>query len=245
MAGNGADRHITIFSGDGRLYQIEYCRLAVKGQGQLSMGVKGKDSVAFVTKKKTTDKLVDQSSVTSIYKITPKVGCIVTGLAPDARAQVQRTRYEAHEFRFEYGYDMPVGVLAQRMADIVQVNTQHASSRLLACSLILMGIDDEKGPQLWKVDPAGTVYGYKACASGHKEQEAVNHLEKQMKKDDAEDRDTTATVQVAISSLQSVLGVDFKSSEIEVGLVEGPTGLFRTLTEDEIENHLTAITEED
>jgi len=245
MSGNGADRHITIFSGDGKLYQIEYCRSAVKGTGQLSMGVKGKDSVVFVTKKKTTDKLVDRSSVTSIFRITPKIGCIITGLSADGRAQIQRTRYEAHEFRFEYGYDMPVHVLAQRMADLVQVNTQHASSRLSACSLILMGIDDEKGPQLWKVDPAGIVFGYKACASGHKEQEAVNHLEKQMKKDGAEERDTTATIQVAISSLQSVLGVDFKSSEIEVGVVEGPKGIFRTLTEDEIENHLTAITEED
>merc|ERR1712070_382165 len=197
--------------------------------------------MGFVTKKKTTDKLVDQSSVTSVFKITPKVGCLVTGLPADARAQIQRTRYEAHEFRFEYGYVMPVHVLAQRMADLVQVNTQHASSRLLACSLILIGLDDEKGPQLWKVDPSGLVHGYKACASGHKEQEAINHLEKKMKAEGAEDRGFDATVQTAISSLQSVLGVEFRASELEVGVVQGPEGLFRTLSETEVDAPLTAI----
>lgn len=32
-----------------------------------------------------------------------------------------RLRQEAHEFRFKYGYDIPVHVLAKRIADIAQV----------------------------------------------------------------------------------------------------------------------------
>lgn len=69
----------------------------------------------------------------------------------DSRVLVQRLRYEAHEYRFKYGYDCPVHVLARRIADIAQVYTQQASMRALACVAMLVAVDDEKGPQLFKV----------------------------------------------------------------------------------------------
>lgn len=40
---------------------------------------------------------------------------------PDIRAQVERIRMEANEFRFNNGYAMPVHVLSKRIADICQV----------------------------------------------------------------------------------------------------------------------------
>jgi len=46
-------------------------------------------------------------------------------------------RQEAHQFKFNFGYDMPVHVLAKRIADICQVYTQEASLRMLACTAIL------------------------------------------------------------------------------------------------------------
>lgn len=70
----------------------------------------------------------------------------------DSRVLVQRLRYEAHEFRFKYGYDCPAHVLARRIADIAQVYTQQASMRALACVAMLIAVDDEKGPQLFKVN---------------------------------------------------------------------------------------------
>jgi hypothetical protein len=59
--------------------------------------------------------------VSNIYKVTDKIGAVMTGLVTDSRAQVTRLRMEAHEYRFKYGYDMPVHVLAKRIADIAQV----------------------------------------------------------------------------------------------------------------------------
>ena len=49
--------------------------------------------------------------------------------------------------------------------------------------MILIGLDDERGPQLFKIDPAGYFVGFKATAAGAKQTESLNHLEKKLKKE--------------------------------------------------------------
>jgi len=170
-------------------------------------------------------------------------GCVTTGLIPDAKSQVQRARYEAADFRYKNDYEVPVSYLAKRMADLSQVNTQHAYTRPLGIELIMIGMDEEVGPQLYKCDPAGTYVGYKAVGSGQKEQEATNFLEKKFK--NSPKLNTEETIQMAISSLQAILSVDFKAHELEVGVVSIKNPKFTLLTTAEIDQHLTAIAERD
>jgi len=103
--------------------------------------------------------------------------------------------------------------------------------------------DDEKGPSLFQIDPAGFYLGYKGCAAGTKEEEAKNALEKIVKKKMA--LPESETIQQAILCLQSVMGMDFKNSDIEVGIVTKANPAFRRLTESEVDNHLTVIAEKD
>lgn len=155
MPPTGYDQHITIFSPEGKLYQVEYAFKAVKSTGTTTVAVRGADSVAVVTQKKVPDKLIDPTSVTSLFPITRLVGMAVTGLPADARSIVQTARQNAAEFRFQYGYEVPVDYLAQQLADKAQVYTQYARMRPLGVMPILVGMDEERGAQLYKVDPAG------------------------------------------------------------------------------------------
>ena len=155
MPAQGYDRHITIFSPEGKLYQVEYAFKAVKSTGNTTIAFRGDDTVCVVTQKKVPDKLVDPTSMTNMYRISDSVGLASTGPAPDARRIVQDARQKAADFRYKYGYDAPVDYMAQRMADTAQFYTQYAAMRPLGVMLMLLGIDEEKGPQLFKVDPAG------------------------------------------------------------------------------------------
>lgn len=253
MSGSAYDRHITIFSDQGRLYQVEYAFKAITAANITSLGIRGKDCAVVLSQKKVPDKLIDPSSVSHVFKISPSVGCVVTGSIADGRASINRARSEAAEFRYKFGYEMPCDVLSKRLANISQVYTQRAYMRPLGVATTLISVDDEYGPQLFKCDPAGYFIGYRATAAGPKQQEILNHLEKKLKNKDHAPGSWQDVVELAITTLSTVLSVDFKKGEIEIGIVGGPRTdgkegtqkEFRTLTEDEIDERLNAIAEKD
>merc|ERR1712176_940221 len=205
--------------------------------------LRGDDSVVVVTQKKVQEKLMEKDFCTHLYNITPTIGCVMTGMHPDARALVFRAREIASKFKDKNGYEIPVHYLALKLANIAQVYTQHAYMRPYGVSTMLYSMDDEKGPSLFQVDPAGMYLGYKACAAGTKDQEAINALEKVMKK--KLQMTEAETIQQSIGCLQAVLGMDFKPSDIEVGIVSKTRVGFARLSEEEIDGHLTAIAEKD
>jgi len=236
----GYDRYLTIFSPEGRLYQIEYAKKAVQSQALTTVAVRGKDSVCLITQRKVPDRLIDAASMSRMFNITPKIGCVVTGLMADGRSLVAQARQEAYQFQYNHGFPVPVSYLAKRMADIAQVATQQAGKRTQAVDLILCGIDDENGAELFHIDPAGHFFGYRATSAGEKAAEAVSVLEKK----DLDNLDDDQTVRTAIMTLQTTLSADFSPSEIEVAVVQRD-GDFQLLSDTEVEDHLTAIAERD
>lgn len=228
------------------MYQVEYAFKAINSASITSIGVTGKDSAVLISQKKIPDKLLDPETVSYIFKITPSIGLVATGSIADARAQALRARSEATEFRYKYGYEMPVESLAKRMANISQLYTQRAYMRPLGVALTFCQVDfedEDRGAQIFKCDPAGYYTGVKAVATGPKQQEATTYLEKKFKKNDYVKGDWKETTEFAITALSSVLGTDFRKNDIEIGIAT--EGEFRILTADEIDERLIAIAEQD
>ncbi|EST06829.1 Proteasome alpha-subunit, N-terminal domain protein [Kalmanozyma brasiliensis GHG001] len=241
MSRSSYDRYLTIFSPDGRLYQVEYAFKAINTAGLTSIAVRGRDCCVVVGQKKIPDKLIDPTSVSNIFALTPEIGCIMTGRTADARAQVQRAKMEAADFKYKYGYAITPDLLAKRLANMNQVYTQRAAMRPYGVSMMLVGVDAERGPQIFKIDPAGYYVGFRAAAAGVKQTEATNFLEKQFKKSTNTDASVSATdaaaieaqsisesltleqtLDLAVNTLATVLAQDLKPTELEVAIVGGP-----------------------
>lgn len=239
----GYDRHISIFSPEGKLYQVEYAIKAAKSSGLTSVGIRGVDSVCVATQKKIPDALTDPEYITNIYTINSSIGCIVTGLPADGRSLIIRARQIAAEFQDKNGYECPVHWLAYKIANLGQLYTQHAYMRPYGVTCIFFAIDEEKGPQLYKVDPAGSYFGCKACSAGSKEEEATSMLEKITKKH--ANSNEAETISNTIMCLQTVLGTDFKARDVDVAVVSVSQRSVRRLKETEIDEYLTSIAEKD
>ena len=84
---------------------------------------------------------------------------------------------------------------------------------------MLIGIDEERGPQIFKLDPAGYYVGFRATATGQKQQESMNHLEKLFKKDEGAIKlKKDEIVEAAITALSTVCATDYKATEIEIAI---------------------------
>lgn len=116
--------------------------------------------------------------------------------------------------------------------------------RPFGVALTAIGVDEEKGPQVYKVDPAGYYSGYIATAAGQKEQEVNIWLTKNLKDKKFAPGNWQDVVDLGINCLTDVIAVDFRKTDLEVAYV-GPDGVFRVLTPDEIEERLVAIAEQD
>ena len=239
----GFDRHITIFSPEGRVYQVEYAFKAVNSTNITAIGVKGIDSAVIAVQKRVPDRLVISDSVTSLYQLTPTIACAMIGIIPDSKFQVRRAQIEAASWKYENGYNMSAEHLARRMADLNQYYTQNAEMRSLGTAMILLSYEVEDGPQIFRVDPAGYYRGMRGVAVGVKQQSANGFLEKKFKK--RTDYSTEETIELALESLQTALSGDLKSSEVEVVVVSKDNPTTRKLTIEEIDARLNAIAERD
>jgi 20S proteasome alpha/beta subunit len=80
------------------------------------------------------DKLIDPSSVSHLFQISPSVGCVMTGSIADARAFARRAQIEAAEFKYKFGYEMPCDAITKRLANLSQVYTQRVRVCASACT---------------------------------------------------------------------------------------------------------------
>ena len=160
----GYDRAITVFSPDGRLYQVEYAREAVK-RGTTAVGIKAKDGVVLIVDKRVSSKLLEASSIEKIFKIDEHIGVASSGLVGDARALVDRARVECQINRVSYDEPIEVEALSKKLCDHMQSLTQYGGIRPYGTALLIAGVSDGE-VRLFETDPSGTLLEYKATGIG-------------------------------------------------------------------------------
>merc|ERR1712221_6329 len=113
--GTGYDLSASQFSPDGRVFQVEYAQKAVENSGT-SIALKGKDGVVFAVEKLVTSKLYENGANRRIFSVDTHIGMAVAGLLADSRQIFETARKEASNYRSEYGNNIPVKYLADRVA---------------------------------------------------------------------------------------------------------------------------------
>ena len=179
-AQQGYDRAITVFSPDGRLYQVEYAIETVK-RGSIALGVKTSNGVIFAADEKPR-KLQIVEEPQKLFKIDQHIGIAAAGYIPDARNQVDDARFFSQSSKLVYDESVSVETVAKHIADQCQHYTQYAGARPIGVALIIGGID-QNGNSLFLTDPSGTYVPYNAVAIGADSDKVTEFLIKNYKQD--------------------------------------------------------------
>jgi len=235
----GYDRAITVFSPEGRLYQVEYATEAVR-HGPLAVGVKAVDGVILAGEKRSPHALVDLGTLRKILLIDDHIGTAIAGLHADARKLIDEARLRAQINRLSYDEPISIQSLVVNICDIKQAYTQAGGYRPFGVSLLVGGIDHD-GPQLFTTDPSGSFWGWKATAIG-KESDVVRDF---FKENYNEKMDIEAALKFALEGLlrngeDSEEALKEKAQSIEIGRIDTTDKTFKILTNEEVEAVLAA-----
>lgn len=174
--GTGYDLSNSVFSPDGRNFQVEYAAKAVENGGT-SIGLKCADGVVLAVEKIVSSKLLVPNKNNRIQTVGKHVGVVYSGMLPDGRNLVAKCREEYQSYMSQYKQPITVPYLIDRIGGLVQAYTCYNSVRPFGVTTIIGGID-EKGPHLYMLEPSGAYWGYHGAATGKGRQAAKNELEK-------------------------------------------------------------------
>ena len=227
------DRGITIFSPDGRLYQVEYAREAVK-RGTAAVGVRTQDGVVLVADRRTRSPLVEASSVEKLHEVDDHLGIASAGHVADARQLVDLARRRA---QMEWlRYDQPLGVeaLTKEITDHIQQYTQTGGARPFGVALLVAGIEDGE-PRLFETDPSGTPYEWSAVAVGGGRETIQEYLEDHY----GESLTLDDGIGLALEALASASEGDLDPHGVEIATVDVEHEDFDTLDPDTVAEIVT------
>jgi proteasome alpha subunit len=205
------DRAITLFSPEGKLYQVEYATKAAD-MGTLGLGMVYKDGVLLAADKRVLSRLVVGGTVEKLFQVDKHIGVVASGIVGDSRALVDYAREVAEKYRFTYGEPIPIHVLAREVAKLKQVYTQYGGIRPFGVVMLIGGYDES--PRLFETVPSGALMEYKAEAIGFGKKEVVELLEKEYK----ENMKLDEAIELAIKALKVSLPEEEKLTPERVAM---------------------------
>ena len=223
----GYDRAITVFSPDGRLYQVEYAMETVR-RGSLALGIKSNDGAVLAVDEKIS-KLQTSGITQKLFQVDDHIGVAAAGYIPDARIQVDQARIVAQTNRLIYDQPVDLETLARKIADSSQQFTQYAGVRPFGVSLIICGVD-RTGAHLWKTDPSGGYVAYNATAIGTGSEQVIELFEKKYSLDISLDD----SIKLAMESVVLINDKSNVSENIKISTIDAKNKTMHVLTNEEL-----------
>ncbi|KHJ88489.1 multicatalytic endopeptidase domain protein [Oesophagostomum dentatum] len=208
------DSRTTIFSPEGRLYQVEYAMEAISHAGTC-LGILATDGILIAAEKRNVHKLLDDTVLAEkIYRLSENITCTVAGITADANILINHLRWWAAQYKLSYGEEMPVEQLVQNLCNEKQRYTQIGGKRPFGVSLLYMGWDKHYGYQLYQSDPSGNYTGWKATCIGNNHQAAMSLLKQEYKSP------TLAEAKkLAVKVLWKTLDVKLTNEKVEMAVL--------------------------
>lgn len=204
------DRAKTIFSPDGRLFQVEYAREAVK-KGSTSIGMTYDNGVLLIATRKTPK--LQARNPEKIFKVDEHLGVCTSGLVADGRVLVDDAREKAQQNRMTYGEPITVQTQAKYLADIKQRFTQYGGVRPFGLAMLTGGIEEGQ-PELYQSDPSGILKEWKAIAIGKGSERAMDTFEEEYE----EGMDEHSSIELAVKVLKEI-DEDLDAENIELCII--------------------------
>ncbi len=222
------DRAITVFSPDGRLFQVEYA-MELVNRGATILALRCSGGVVLGAEE-TIDPLEESEYSWKIFKIDDHVGTAIVGLSSDARILIDQARVQAQSNKLTYDEPIDTEVVTKRICDIKQLYTQHAGVRPFGVSMIFAGVD-KTGPRVFGTHPSGTYRGYKARAEGAGRETVFNILKEEYK----EDMELENVTKLAVKCLTKALEARQLPPRIKVAVTPSETKKMTVLADEEVE----------
>lgn len=210
------DSKTTIFSPEGRLYQVEYAQEAIFLAG-ITIGIKANDGIVFACEKKVTTKLLDDDDCgEKIYHLNDNIMCAVAGLSADASILVENSRIKAQNYLRKYNTEIPCEILVKNICNIKQGYTQYGGLRPFGVSFLYAGYDEKNKFQLFMSNPSGNYSGWKATSIGANK----STIQTLLKKDHNDDMKLEDACKLAIKILHKTIMIsNLNSEKIELATI--------------------------
>lgn len=226
------DRAITIFSPEGRLYQVEYALELVK-RGAPIVGVSCKEGVVLAANETPESDLEDPEYFRKIFQLDDHVASAIAGLSSDARILIGQARVFCQSNKLLYDEAVDIEILARRIGDMAQVYTQHAGVRPFGVSMILAGVDDTRS-RILTTDPSGAYRGFKATAVGRKSEEANKILEENY----TPDLSLEDAIKLAVDAVKTASDTEITSKNVKIAVIKSDNKTFERIPEEKVATYL-------
>jgi proteasome alpha subunit len=226
------DDEITVFSPEGRLYQVEYALEMVK-RGAPIVGVSSTEGVVLAANEAPDSSLEDPNLFRKIFQLDDHIGAAIAGLSSDARVLIDQARLICQHHRLLYDEPIDIMFLTMGIGDLAQVYTQYAWVRPFGVSMMVSGVDGT-GCGVFAIDPTGSYRGYRAAAVGRRSDEANGLLVDLYREGITLDEATG----LAVEAVKTASEGRVTAKVVRVAVIPVETKTFRRLTEKEVEKYL-------